>query len=89
MSSNLDREHHPIVGLIVRFIFGAMFGGFIWFVGYGRGAWGMIWPPLATWQTLVVVMAGFGLASARYGDDFWDPLGNAASGMRGRWWWWR
>ncbi len=75
------RDAPPSTGAFeyaVRFVFGALLGGLfalrIWLrpsLGWHVGG-----------ATVAVLALAFGLAAARFGDDFWR-------GVLGRWWMWR
>jgi tetrahydromethanopterin S-methyltransferase subunit C len=71
-------EPAPVIGLIVRFICGAVVGVLVaigtgWAIGWsGRGG------TIAVMAAFAVL---FGVMAAYWGDDFWDSLGEFP------WWW--
>jgi len=67
-------EPNPLIGLAVRFFFGAVFGALVglgWFAyAHGHGM------PLWFWIVVPGILCG--ILAARFGDDFWQHI---------TWWW--
>ena len=63
-------EPNRLVGIAVRFFFGAVFGALVglgWFAYSGGGG-------MSLWLWMVIPAILCGILAARFGDDFWHNL---------------